>query len=162
MKNDLKSKLNRRKRQLIKSVKKNKVLTDELIRMTIKESDKRKVWAFCAGQFSNDFRGNPKYLFIYINKYRKDISAYWLCEDPNTVKLVRKLGFRAYRLGTKQAEEAINKTGVLVSEQVKMQIPEGLENAVYVGSRIDYADQRHNIHYLASVVENDGTYSDIL
>ncbi|MBR4262067.1 MAG: CDP-glycerol glycerophosphotransferase family protein [Bacilli bacterium] len=132
MRNSLKSKLNRRKRQLIKSVKKNKVLTDELIRMTIKESDKRKVWAFCAGQFSNDFRGNPKYLFIYINKYRKDISAYWLCEDPNTVKLVRKLGFRAYRLGTKQAEEAINKTGVLVSEQVKMQIPEGLENAVYV------------------------------
>ena len=132
MRNDLKSKLNRKKRQLIKSMKQKQVLTDEMVRMTIKESDKRKVWAFCAGQFSNDFRGNPKYLFIYINKYRKDITAYWLCENPSIVRMVRKLGFRAYRLGTKQAEEAINKTGVLVSEQVKMQIPEGLENAIYV------------------------------
>ena len=36
----------------------------------ITQKDKNKVWAFCAGQASDDFRGNPKYLFIYINKYR--------------------------------------------------------------------------------------------
>ena len=38
--------------------------------------EKDKVWAFCAGQYSNDFRGNPKYLFLYINNYRKDIVPY--------------------------------------------------------------------------------------
>ncbi len=38
--------------------------------------DKDHVWAFCSGQYSQDFRGNPKYLFLYINKYRPDIYAY--------------------------------------------------------------------------------------
>ena len=33
--------------------------------MDITETDKNKVWAFCAGHASNDFRGNPKWLFVY-------------------------------------------------------------------------------------------------
>ena len=37
--------------------------------------DKDHVWAFCSGHKSQDFRGNPKYLFLYINKYRPDIFA---------------------------------------------------------------------------------------
>lgn len=100
--------------------------------MDITERDRNKVWAFCAGQFSNDFRGNPKYLFIYISKYRKDISAYWLCENEDIIEQVRSLGFRAYRIGTVQAEQAIDRTGVLVSEQVKMTLPKGLEHAKYL------------------------------
>ena len=48
--------------------------------------EKDKVWAFCAGQYSNDFRGNPKYLFLYINNYRKDIVPYWLCDDVELVE----------------------------------------------------------------------------
>ena len=35
-----------------------------------KTKDRNKVWAFYAGQASDDFRGNPKYLFIYIYNYR--------------------------------------------------------------------------------------------
>lgn len=100
--------------------------------MDIKESDKRKVWAFCAGQYSNDFRGNPKYLFIYINKYRPDIEAYWLCDSVDIILQIREMGYKAYKLNTLQAEQAIDKTGVLVCEQVKMVIPAGLENAVYL------------------------------
>lgn len=100
--------------------------------MDITERDTNKVWAFCAGQFSNDFRGNPKYLFIYINKYRKDISAYWLCENEEIIEQVRSLGFRAYKIGTVQAEQAIDRTGVLVAEQVKMSVPKGLEDAKYL------------------------------
>lgn len=102
------------------------------IKMTIKGNDKNKVWAFCSGQFSNDFRGNPKYLFIYINEYRPDIEAYWLCDSMKTIEQVRRLGYRAYKIGTVQAEQAIAKTGVLVSEQVKMDIPTGLEEAKYL------------------------------
>lgn len=94
--------------------------------------EKDKVWAFCAGQYSNDFRGNPKYLFIYINEYRQDINAYWLCDDERVIELVHSLGYEAYRLGTIEAETVINYTGVLVAEQVKMVIPAGLENAKYL------------------------------
>ena len=35
-------------------------------KIDLKQKDKNKVWAFCSGQYSNDFRGNPKFLFIYI------------------------------------------------------------------------------------------------
>ncbi len=110
---------------------KNPLISDT-VKVTIKGNDKNKVWAFCSGQFSNDFRGNPKYLFIYINKYRPDIEAYWLCDNNNIIQQVRKLGYKAYKIGTPQAEYAISKIGVLVSEQVKMNIPNGLENAKYL------------------------------
>lgn len=100
--------------------------------MDITESDKNKVWAFCSGHASNDFRGNPKWLFIYMNKYRPDITTYWLCEDDEVLAQVRGMGYRAYKLHTLQAERAINLTGVLVSEQVKSYIPQGLEHAKYL------------------------------
>jgi len=132
MKNTIKSKLKRTKKILIKSYKTKQPILIDNKKIDIKNTDKTKVWAFCAGQYSNDFRGNPKYLFIYVNKYRKDIDAYWLCDNKEIIDEIRKLGFKAYRIGTKQAEEAINKTGVLIAEQVKQVIPEGLENAIYV------------------------------
>ena len=94
--------------------------------------EKDKVWAFCAGQYSNDFRGNPKYLFLYINNYRKDIVPYWLCDDVELIEMIRGMGFHAYRMGTPQAETIISYTGVLVSEQVKAFIPDGLEQAKYL------------------------------
>ncbi len=134
MKNTLQSKLKRIKNKLItyyKNENAGKYLFDNQ-RVIINEDDKRKVWAFCSGQNSQDFRGNPKYLFLYINTYRKDITAYWLCDNDDTIRFVRKLGYKAYKIGTKQSEEAISKTGVLVTEQVKEYIPEGLENAIYV------------------------------
>lgn len=92
----------------------------------------RNVWAFCAGQYSNDFRGNPKYLFLYLNEHRSDIYSYWLCENIEIIALLRSLGLPAFKLNTPLAEKAINETGVLVSEFVKMSIPAGLENAVYL------------------------------
>lgn len=95
-------------------------------------ADSEKVWAFCAGQYSNDFRGNPKYLFIYINKYRPDITAYWLCDSIDIIEQVRSMGYKAYQLGTREAEMVMNVTGVLVSEQVKAVIPKGLRHAKYL------------------------------
>lgn len=132
MKNSLSSIYKKHKRKFTTYIKTKEKHSLDLSIMNITETDKNKVWAFCAGQHSNDFRGNPKFLFIYINKYRKDITAYWLCDNDDIVSYVRKLGFRAYRIGTKQAEEAINRTGVLVHEQVREKIPEGLENVKYI------------------------------
>jgi len=102
------------------------------IEMLYGNKERNKVWAFCSGQYSNDFRGNPKYLFVYVNRYRTDICAYWLCENREVVELVRSMGYQAYMLGTLEAEKAVGYTGVLVAEQVKMSIPAGLENAVYL------------------------------
>lgn len=94
--------------------------------------DRDHVWTFVAGHASQDFRGNPKYLFVYINNYRSDIAAYWLCSDEETIAQVRALGFLAYQLETPAAQYAINHTGVMVTEQVKHEIPEGLENVKYL------------------------------
>lgn len=94
--------------------------------------NKRRVWAFCAGQYSNDFRGNPKYLFLYMNRHRTDVVTYWLCESEEVISLIRYMGMCALKLGTVAAELAIDRTGVLVSEQVKASIPAGLEDAVYL------------------------------
>ena len=87
----------------------------------------KKVWAFNSG---NTFTGNPKWLFIYINKYRKDIDAYWLCDNVETVDYVRSLGYKAYAFNAGGGIEVKNRAGVFVVEQVKEQIPKGMENAV--------------------------------
>ena len=132
MKNSIKSILNKHKKSLIQALKTKELQKNDSSKTTIKNKDKNKVWAFCSGHNSNDFRGNPKYLFIYVNKYCPDIEAYWLCSDSKIIKQIRNLGYKAYKLGSKQAEEAMNKTGVLVAEQVKQVVPEGLETAKYI------------------------------
>ena len=94
--------------------------------------DRDHVWAFVSGQSSQDFSGNPKYLFVYINRYRPDIRAYWLCSDKKTLEQVRGLGFPAMDLESPAAQYLINRTGVLVCEQVKAYLPEGFEDVKYV------------------------------
>ena len=98
----------------------------------IDQFDKNHVWAFVAGQYSQDFRGNPKYLFAYVNNYRPDIFAYWLCSDEDTLEQVRSLGFRGYNIEEPETHYVMDKTGVIVGEQVKMVIPVGLEKTKYL------------------------------
>ena len=94
--------------------------------------DREHIWAFIAGQASQDFRGNPKYLFVYINNYRPDIKAYWLCENEETIQQVKALGFKAYNSKSVEAQYVIAKTGVVVAEQVKYSMPEGFQNIKYI------------------------------
>ena len=84
------------------------------------------IWVF---NDKNDFTGNPKWLFIYINKFRKDIKAYWYCDDPNTVKFIRKLGFRAYTYRSKSGMAIKAKAGVFVCNQVKEVFPASIRGA---------------------------------
>lgn len=90
-----------------------------------KKYPKNNTWAFNAG---NIFAGNPKWLFLYINKYRKDIDAYWLCDNLETVEGIRKLGYKAYQFSDKEAHRLEERTGVYVVEQVKESIPERMKN----------------------------------
>lgn len=85
-----------------------------------------KIWIF---NTADTFTGNPKWLFIYINKYRKDIKAYWFCNSVETVKFVRKLGYKAYTYKSKRGKKIQDKTGVFVVEGVKEKFPVHLRGA---------------------------------
>ncbi len=88
--------------------------------------DKNRVWIFDAG---NRFLGNPKWLFLYVNKYRQDILACWMSDMEEAVNRVRNLGFYAFLYGTREAEAVKDMAGVYVVENVKEHIPAGLEHA---------------------------------
>ncbi len=90
-----------------------------------RKAPKNKTWAFNSG---NIFAGNPKWLFIYINNYRKDIRAYWLCDSDETVEYIRSLGYEAYNYASEKAKRLEMKTGVYVVEQVKESIPVMMPN----------------------------------
>lgn len=94
--------------------------------------DKDHIWGFNAGHTSQDFRGNPKYLFVYINRYRPDIKAYWFCDKEETLEQVRALGFEAYKIDSPAAQYVINRTGVVVAEMVKFVMPEAFGNIKYI------------------------------
>ncbi len=96
------------------------------------DQDRNHVWAFTSGEKSDSFQGNPKYLFVYINNYRKDIKAYWLTMSHEMTEFIRGLGYEAYMEGSSEAEWIKSKTGVLVAEYVKNVIPSGLESAKYL------------------------------
>lgn len=76
----------------------------------------KKIWIFNAG---NSFEGNPKWLFLYITKYRKDITPYWFCYDNKLKNYIRKLGYKAYLFTSKKAEQIGLLAGVYVVNQKK-------------------------------------------
>ena len=61
--------------------------------------------------------------YFYINKYRKDIKAYWFCDSKETTKHIRSLGYKAYIYKSKIGRAIEKKAGVFVVEMVKEHIP---------------------------------------
>lgn len=62
----------------------------------------KKIWVFNAGL---SFEGNPKWLFMYIIKHRKDITPYWFCYSRESMEYIRKLGYKAYLFNSKTAQK---------------------------------------------------------
>ena len=56
---------------------------------------KKKRYAF--GSFRGAFNDNAKYLFIYANEHRDGKDLAWISKNPETVRQVRSLGYRAYK-----------------------------------------------------------------
>lgn len=107
---------------------------DEL-RKSLRDFDKEHIWMFDSGNNGRrNFRGNPKYLFVYINNYRPDIFAYWYCEADasGVIDQVHSLGFYGVLEGTAEADYILNRTGVVVSEQLREYIPTALIHAKYL------------------------------
>ena len=117
----------KRDKQLVKQAEENRNSEDEKELAELKEwlgdTDREHIWSFNAGNSGQDFRGNPKFLFAYINNYRADIKALWICSTPETIELIRSLGFHGYLMGTPAAEYAISRVGVAVCEQVRGLMP---------------------------------------
>lgn len=76
----------------------------------------KKIWVFNAG---NAFSGNPKWLFLYVINYRKDITPYWLCYKKELVDQMRSMGYQAFLFGSKRAEQVGAQAGVYVVDQNK-------------------------------------------
>jgi len=89
----------------------------------------KKIWIFNA---TNDIVGNPKWLFMYVNKYRKDIDAYWMCDNIHVVNYVRSLGFNDELYHSKKSEKIKSVAGVFVVHQVKEHIPVKFKNEVVI------------------------------
>lgn len=130
-KNNLKRYRNLIIRKVIKRDK-NLLETESFKQRVLVEKDRNHTWIFTSGDKADSFQGNPKYLFVYINKYRKDIDAFWLTISEEMAEYIRQCGYRAYADGTVEAEYVKSKAGVLVAEHVKIVIPSGLENAKYL------------------------------
>ena len=71
------------------------------------------IWVFNAGM---NFAGNPKWLFAYIQYKRPDIQAHWLCDDDQTIALVRRQGWSAHRYDSPAARRIMRQAGVYVVE----------------------------------------------
>lgn len=84
----------------------------------------KKIWIFNAGMA---FSGNPKWLFMYIVNYRKDITPYWFCYNQECVKKIRSLGYHAYLFKSSKAEKIGSVAGVYVVDQQKEVFQEYLQ-----------------------------------
>ena len=86
-------------------------------------TEKERIWVFNSGNDGTDFRGNPKYLFTYVNYYRQDMKAVWVSNEDETVELIRSLGFKAYNIRSAAAGYLYNCAGVIADEQIRFNIP---------------------------------------
>jgi Predicted hydrolase (HAD superfamily) len=84
----------------------------------------KKIWVYNSGA---TFSGNPKYYFIYMNKYKKNVKSYWLCSDIKLVKEIRALGYKAYLFNSFKGKSIQKKAGVFVVNQAKNVFPKALK-----------------------------------
>ncbi len=95
-----------------------------------RDFDRDHIWAFFSG--GERFVGNPKYLFICINKYRPDIYAYWVSRNSETRRQIRALGMSVCNPTDDRVQALFNRTGVRVDDQVQEDLPEGMEDVKYI------------------------------
>lgn len=82
----------------------------------MKNTRDKKLWIFNAG---NSFAGNPKWLFEYIIRHRKDITPVWMCYEKDTYDYVTKLQYKAALYASGQGKKYMQQAGVYVVEMCK-------------------------------------------
>ena len=59
----------------------------------------KNLWVFGAW-FGERYADNSKYLFEYVNKYHPEIKAVWLTRNQNTYDLIKKKGYKVYKINS--------------------------------------------------------------
>ncbi len=89
----------------------------------------KKLWIFNAG---NAFEGNPKWLFLYITEYRKDIEPVWFCYKQDLVDYMRARGYKACLYDSLQGQRIGERAGVYVVNQFKEVIQDYLDGITII------------------------------
>jgi CDP-glycerol glycerophosphotransferase (TagB/SpsB family) len=58
-------------------------------------------WVF-GNYITDQFGDNPKYLFLYLNKYHNNIRSIWITRDPRIVHELREMGLEVYLKNSKR------------------------------------------------------------
>lgn len=87
----------------------------------------KEFWIFNAG---SSFAGNPKWLFEYIVRHRKEITPIWMCYNESTKQYVQKLGYQAELYTSNAGRRAMENAGVYVVEMCKEVFQPELEGIV--------------------------------
>lgn len=87
----------------------------------------KKLWIFNAG---NSFSGNPKWLFEYIIRHKKEITPVWMCYNESTRQYVQKLGYKAELYKSNTGQKVMTQAGVYVVEMCKEVFQPELEGIV--------------------------------
>lgn len=82
----------------------------------MKNTRDKNLWIFNAG---NSFAGNPKWLFEYIIRHRRDITPVWMCYEKDTYDYVTKLQYKAALYASGQGKKYMQQAGVYVVENCK-------------------------------------------
>ena len=85
----------------------------------------KEIWLFNSASFA----GNPKWLFLYINNYKKDIVPYWITNNKKDQKLIKSFGYKTCRYDTSSGKKLMSMASVYVVDQFKEVIPVELNNA---------------------------------
>ena len=86
------------------------------------------IWLFGATKF----QGNPKFLFTYINKYKKEISAFWIADTQEQVDYICALGYSAFLMNTEIANDLFSVADVYVVENFRESLPFSIHKQIKI------------------------------
>lgn len=84
--------------------------------------ENKEIWLF--GTY--EFQGNPKALFVYLNRnkvFQSTIDSYWIADRQEQVDYIQSLGFQSYLMGSKKADELFSIANVYVVENFRESLP---------------------------------------
>ena len=82
----------------------------------------KEIWLF--GTY--EFQGNPKALFVYLNRnktFQSTIDSYWIADRQEQVDYIQSLGFQSYLMGSKKADELFSIANIYVVENFRESLP---------------------------------------
>lgn len=81
----------------------------------------KKLWVF-GSTFGSRFADNPKYFYLYMNQYHKEIRAVWISHDEKIVKYLQKHKLPAYHYHSKEGMEICLRAGVYIYDNYSKDI----------------------------------------